>query len=582
MSLTEECMGSEGEVEPWDDKARDISLDGLMQMSQSLKTNIESNFNKFKHERIPIVNEISKLCGVQVSLEQSDVTVSEPVKRLTLDSENNDNFGSFTIDNNNVAVRWKKSYETLNGLEDDLKTFRNLLNAQGGDFNQSIQSKAKEDEHPLVEESPKRKVDEVNGLLNSETFRSDEMEKYRDNMKKLLEAENKCQRWADKYDELHAKYLKLESKCVAIEKVNCSYQIELARIKSVEDENRRLSESVDKLVRARNELEAALESCHETMYKYKSNEETARNKVREAVEIVEKTCLEKQQAVDSLDTANAEIERLQSELKTLVQEAGVKVHTEVEKIKDMFRDKLKNINAANDLLKTEKQTADRRIERMSKEYADLREDFQLLSQKCAEEPIVHSKKLASLVQQIGDYEIWSEQLTADVEILKEANRKIQESYARKRTKYTMEIAFLRDTVESLEGHLSRAMRQIADDNEKMVDATDRLKTLEMEMSKSSRKKTEEDLEQKDKQIINELTKHVEAYKRMMDIWEDEIYEITNGFKNRIIQLKSRCRQLYQKNSKLKRMINVYKENKRLKTKKTFIKYHDKTSNSTST
>lgn len=41
-------------------------------------------------------------------------------------------------------------------------------------------------------------------------------------IKKIFEIENKCQNWMDKYDELYDKYLRLESKCVHIEKDNCS------------------------------------------------------------------------------------------------------------------------------------------------------------------------------------------------------------------------------------------------------------------------------------------------------------------------------------------------------------------------
>jgi len=40
-------------------------------------------------------------------------------------------------------------------------------------------------------------------------------------IKKILEVENKCQYWTDKYDELHEKYLRLEAKRVRIEKENC-------------------------------------------------------------------------------------------------------------------------------------------------------------------------------------------------------------------------------------------------------------------------------------------------------------------------------------------------------------------------
>lgn len=44
----------------------------------------------------------------------------------------------------------------------------------------------------------------------------------------------------------------------------------------------------------RKELESALESSHEVIYKYQTDMEVARNKVKEAVEIVEKTSLEKE------------------------------------------------------------------------------------------------------------------------------------------------------------------------------------------------------------------------------------------------------------------------------------------------
>lgn len=41
-------------------------------------------------------------------------------------------------------------------------------------------------------------------------------------IKKIFDIENKCQNWMDKYDELQYKYLRLESKCIHIEKENCS------------------------------------------------------------------------------------------------------------------------------------------------------------------------------------------------------------------------------------------------------------------------------------------------------------------------------------------------------------------------
>jgi len=47
----------------------------------------------------------------------------------------------------------------------------------------------------------------------------------------------------------------------------------------------------------------------------------------------------------------------------------------------------------------------------------------------------------------------------------------------------MEIAFLKDTAKSLENHLDSAINEIALDNKHIVEATDKIKTLEMEISK---------------------------------------------------------------------------------------------------
>lgn len=42
------------------------------------------------------------------------------------------------------------------------------------------------------------------------------------NIEQIIQAENKYRNWIDKYNELHGKYLRLESKCVKVEKENCS------------------------------------------------------------------------------------------------------------------------------------------------------------------------------------------------------------------------------------------------------------------------------------------------------------------------------------------------------------------------
>lgn len=47
----------------------------------------------------------------------------------------------------------------------------------------------------------------------------------------------------------------------------------------------------------------------------------------------------------------------------------------------------------------------------------------------------------------------------------------------------MEIKFLKDTSKSLENNLNKAITEIAENSETIVTAADRIKTLEMEISK---------------------------------------------------------------------------------------------------
>lgn len=54
----------------------------------------------------------------------------------------------------------------------------------------------------------------------------------------------------------------------------------------------------------RNILESALESCHKNVSKYQADEEVARNKVKEAVEVTEKTYSEKEQLATNLKISN--------------------------------------------------------------------------------------------------------------------------------------------------------------------------------------------------------------------------------------------------------------------------------------
>lgn len=64
-----------------------------------------------------------------------------------------------------------------------------------------------------------------------------------------------------------------------------------------------------------------------------------------------------------------------------------------------------------------------KTEQISKEYEIIDKKYKSISQKCENEP--DSKKLTMFSQQIKEYENTFSNLIADIEILKETNRKLQ-------------------------------------------------------------------------------------------------------------------------------------------------------------
>jgi len=58
------------------------------------------------------------------------------------------------------------------------------------------------------------------------------------------------------------------------------------------------------LLLVRKKLEVALESCHKANYNYQSDMEIARHKVKEALEMVEKTNSKKDKLVTDLEKSN--------------------------------------------------------------------------------------------------------------------------------------------------------------------------------------------------------------------------------------------------------------------------------------
>lgn len=63
---------------------------------------------------------------------------------------------------------------------------------------------------------------------------------------------------------------------------------------------------------------------------------------------------------------------------------------------------------------------------ISKKYESLNNEFTSIKKNYTNEPDVNAKKMALLVQQIKDYEVEFNNLSSNIDILKETNTKLQE------------------------------------------------------------------------------------------------------------------------------------------------------------
>ncbi|VVC35378.1 Hypothetical protein CINCED_3A004784 [Cinara cedri] len=474
----------------------DLPLEKLLKLSKVFKTGIEKDLNTFMEEKITMINEMSGISYITTPNEKS-IEITEIREKPLLFKHEGDYNDLFSRDNS----------ETIRNLKQEL-----LQNVQGSsninhNGNEFKLEQEKVEFSTGMMSSLQNKISELYHMLNI----NQSIEGKSNNLKKILEVENKCQYWMDKYDELNEKYLRLESKYVNVEKENCSYLMEIARVKMIEDENLRLNQTIDKSNHVRKELESALESCHRVISNYQTDAEVARNKVKEAVEVVDKTYSEKERLATDLKIANEEIEKLKNELKTLIQEAGKKVNLEVEKVKTMYKDKLHQTSVEIEFLRTESQIAGNKIKQLEQENGILNQKYTSINQKYMNELDVYSKKVASKVLEVEEHEVISGKLIADIETLKGTNRKLQESYVRKKNKYAMEIEFLKDTTKTLEDNLNKALNEIANDNKNIVEATNTIKILELEIIKL--KRPENNLNEKNKQI-NEI---VEVHKQTINM-----------------------------------------------------------------
>lgn len=65
-------------------------------------------------------------------------------------------------------------------------------------------------------------------------------------------------------------------------------------------------------------------------------------------------------------------------------------------------------------------------QQISKDYEIINKEYKSINEKCEKESNVYSKKVTMLAQQIKEYEVTFNDLITNVEVLKEANRQLQE------------------------------------------------------------------------------------------------------------------------------------------------------------
>ncbi|XP_046661097.1 spindle pole body component 110-like isoform X2 [Homalodisca vitripennis] len=265
-----------------------------------------------------------------------------------------------------VEAMWKASLREVDTLQEQLQQYQsghqltvahNRLNDVQKDYTEAIK---------LLESKLVSLKAENNQLTVKTQLLEDQLMQVTSQMalmtEKNLSLSNALKESRNHEQELKSGYLTLEAKYIELDK---SYEIDkrkFARAYEHDKVEAQLHDKVEAAVRQRDELQAALERCHERMAELLRNAASDRNRVEEAVALAESVIVLRDDTIAQQNALAEEIKRLKAELERVNGEADKRAGQETSTMRRQYDLELITLR---DQLRVSQQERDRKYAEVS-------------------------------------------------------------------------------------------------------------------------------------------------------------------------------------------------------------------------
>uniref|UniRef100_A0A1B6D9B6 Uncharacterized protein n=1 Tax=Clastoptera arizonana TaxID=38151 RepID=A0A1B6D9B6_9HEMI len=298
----------------------------------------------------------------------------------------------------------------------------------------------------------------------------------------------------------------LNKKCILLESKN--RQLELCKDKDTK--SKELETLIEKFKTERKDLEKALEKCHSTIEILRNQALAGKDKVEEAVKLVDDALADRDSALSRALKAEDESLRLQKEIKTLIDEAGFQVNKELLALKEEHSKEL--IAAQLDLKIAKQDNANKcaEIQQLNKECKRLES---LITENNNQVPAKLDKKLDKFYDNLLASEETKFQILSENEAIKRSHESLLE-----RHRYCkMEKDMLAEQLLIMEEQIKILTKELKSTHERAEKLAQDIQNMHVKEHRLGNDELVLKLQQiQEKNIITtrELNRHIEQHKNM--------------------------------------------------------------------
>lgn len=336
-----------------------------------------------------------------------------------------------------------------------------------------------------------------------------------------------------------------------------------------------LNATLECVTKSRDELESKLDFYVRQMQELSTNYNEAKNKVGEALDLVERAVSERDLSRIRESELQKEANKLQLCLKHVIEEAGKKVSEELEDMKKKYESNVHKIMEEMPMIRSELEKKTMELKRMTLKYKRLekasiakldREKISLIKGSETEMAILESQ-LDSTYKEMERVRLKNEELAAEKAKAEDDLSKLRANHQiLTRGKERDEKKF-EEEVSSLRGQLQKKVEDLAEFSKRMEFFMTRIRELQsenknllrlVETGNSEKTRLKKALDIRTAQT-KELEDHVESLKAMNEKWKGEIRAMTEEFETRIKDVKKECSMLKKKNWEVVRELEAVRK-----------------------